>query len=83
VLLTHPVDLILIAVQGDEEAGRDYVTSLFSRRPWSEIEAVKEGRVVFLDRNLFHFKPNGRYLEAYSELYRVLCQLPHPAEDEA
>lgn len=83
VLLTHPVDLILVAVQGDEEAGMAYVSSLFSRRPWSEIAAVKEGRVVFLDRNLFHFKPNGRYLEAYSELYRVLCQLPHPAEDEA
>ena len=29
-------------------------------------------RVIYLDRSLFHYKPNARYAEAYMELAKIL-----------
>lgn len=64
-ILKADPDKIIIVSQGDEEASRAYVEHLFSSPGWRDVDAIKEGRVVFLPKDLFHFKPNGRWLDAY------------------
>ena len=35
---------------------------------WAELRAVKEDNVIFLEKGLFHNKPNKRYQEAYTQM---------------
>ena len=43
------------------------------RRPaWGALTAVREGRVVELDKSLFHYKPNARWAQAYETLEALL-----------
>ena len=65
-------DMILIVAQGDEKESMDYMDALFSRPGWRDIRAVKEENVHFLSRDLFHFKPNGRWAESYREMKDIL-----------
>lgn len=71
-MITNDIDKILIVPQGDEEESISYMNSLFSRPGWRDIKAVKEGEVHFLPKDLFHYKPNGRWAEAYAVMKEVL-----------
>lgn len=71
-ILKADPDKIIIVSQGDEEASRAYVEHLFSSPGWRDVDAIKEGRVVFLPKDLFHFKPNGRWLDAYRMMEEVI-----------
>lgn len=71
-MITSDIDKILIVPQGDEEESISYMNSLFSRPGWRDIKAVKEGEVHFLPKDLFHYKPNGRWTEAYAVMKEVL-----------
>lgn len=71
-MITSDIDKILIVPQGDEEESISYMNSLFSRPGWRDIKAVKEGEVHFLPKDLFHYKPNGRWAEAYAVMKEVL-----------
>lgn len=35
---------------------------------WNELEAVKNDEVYLLDMNLFHCRPNARFVDAYKVL---------------
>ena len=71
-IIASDPDMILIVFQGDEEAGEEYIESLFSKPGWRDVEAVVEGRVHFLPKDLFHYKPNGRWAEAYAFMEGIL-----------
>lgn len=73
ILLNQP-DVILIVPQGNEEAARAYMDSLLQESGWRDLEAVKNGRCTYLSKDLFHYKPNARWAEAY----RVLAGLLYP-----
>ena len=57
-------------------AGDDAIAAYreaFEQNPvWSELTAVREGHVVILPKDLFQYKPNARWAEAYYYLYRIL-----------
>ena len=57
---------------GDEEAGKSYMESLISDPVWQNLTAVKEGRVHQLPKELFQYKPNARWGEAYAYLIELL-----------
>lgn len=65
-------DLIFVSFMGKEAESRAYFDSLISQEGWRSLTAVKEGRVVYLPKELFHFKPNSRWGEAYKTLYDEL-----------
>ena len=46
--------------------------SLVSDPVWSTLTAVKEGRVYLLPKDLFQYKPNSRWDEAYGYLIELL-----------
>ena len=63
---------IFIVAMGDEAASKEYVTSLFKEDGWNSLTAVKMCNVHFLPKDLFHYKPNHRWAEAYRYLLNIL-----------
>ena len=57
---------------GDEEGARRHVEAMLQRPEWQTLSAVREGRVLILPRELFHYKPCARWEEAYSYLISAL-----------
>ena len=71
ILLSDP-DFILFTTMGDEEAGQAYMESLISDPVWQTLTAVKTGHVYQLPKELFQYKPNARWGEAYAYLIKLL-----------
>ena len=73
ILLEDP-DFIFIVQRGDDTEGmRAYVAQTLEKDPaWSRLKAVQEGRVFFMDKNLYNLKPNHRWGEAYEKLEEIL-----------
>ena len=71
ILLSDP-DFIFYTTMGDEAAGTAYMESLVSDPVWRNLTAVKEGRVYLLPKDLFQYKPNSRWDEAYGYLLEIL-----------
>ena len=65
-------DFIFFSLMGNEDSAISNVTSLLKSDVWQSLSAVKEGRTVILPKELFHFKPCGRWSEAYSYLADIL-----------
>lgn len=79
ILLSSPQH-IFITTMGSEEAARKYITELFEGPLWREVDAVRSGNVTFLPKELFHFKPNGRWAQAYR--YLAECLYPELIDHE-
>lgn len=73
-VLESNADKILVVPQGDEDASIAYITDLFSQPGWRDVRAIENGSVYFLSKELFHFKPNGRWAEAYEMMEEVLYE---------
>ena len=71
ILISDP-DFILFTTMGDESAGTAYMDSLISDPVWQTLTAVKEGKVHQLPKELFQYKPNARWGEAYAYLIELL-----------
>lgn len=73
ILLSNP-DYIFISTMGDEEAAKSYMDSVLAEESWQQLDAVKENRYTYLPKELFQFKPNARWDEAYAYLAQLLEQ---------
>lgn len=73
ILLRDP-DYIFLTTMGNETAAVRYIEDLFAQEGWKDLSAVKQGNYTFLSKELFHFKPNARWGEAYA----ILAQLLYP-----
>ena len=71
ILLQDP-DHIFLTTMGSEQAAVSYIGELFSQDGWKELTAVKQEHYTFLEKELFHFKPNARWAEAYELLAKLL-----------
>lgn len=71
ILLSDP-EFVFFTTMGDESAGQAYMESLLSDPVWQTLTAVREGRVHQLPKELFQYKPNARWGEAYSYLIELL-----------
>lgn len=63
---------IFISTMGDEGASYEYVTSLFQSDVWQSLECIRNGNYTFLPKELFHFKPNAKWADAYRYLAKIL-----------
>lgn len=71
-ILQEDPDYIFFTAMGDEEASRSFVKEMLQEDTWKSLTAVREGQYAFLEKELFHFKPNGRWAEAYKTLADLL-----------
>ena len=73
ILVADP-DWIFVVTMGANQAGAEKMLedTLLSNPAWNTLSAVREGRYAVLDRGLFHLRPNGRWAEAYKEIYRLV-----------
>ena len=52
---------------------RAYVQQFLMEHPaWSQLSAVKNERVYYMEKTLYNLKPNHRWGEAYEKLYEIL-----------
>lgn len=71
-ILIQDPDYIFISTMGNEEAAVSYMTSLLETPQWQVLTAVKNNRVIYLPKELFQFKPNSRWAEAYAYLINAM-----------
>lgn len=68
-------DFIFITTMGDEEAAiAQYEAQLAANPAWQSLTAVQESRVHILPKELYHYKPNARWAEAYENLADILYE---------
>ena len=73
-ILEEDPDYIFIVQRGDDAEGmKAYVEAMMQENPaWQQLTAVQEGRLYFMDKNLYNLKPNHRWGEAYEKLEEIL-----------
>lgn len=66
-------DFILVQTMGDIDEIKDrLVKDVESNPAWGSLRAVKEGRYLYLPKELYLYKPNALYGEAYEGLAKML-----------
>lgn len=72
-ILAADPDYIFVIPQGkDDEAQAAYESAFTSDPAWNELSAVKDGQVFVMPKDLFQYKPNARWAEAYSYVNGIL-----------
>lgn len=66
-------EYIVVQCHSDVETAKKKVEETYGGNAvWNSLTAVKEGKVYFLEKTLFHNKPNRRFGEAYQILAEIL-----------
>ena len=75
-ILESDPDFVFFVQRGDDEEGmKAYVQeNILSHPLWAQLSAVKEGKVFFMEKNLYNLKPNHRWGEAYEKLEAILSE---------
>jgi iron complex transport system substrate-binding protein len=64
---------VFVITQGDEgQAEQAYQDAFASQAVWQDLTAAREGRVHRMPTDLFHYKPNERWGEAYDYAYQLV-----------
>ena len=73
-IITENPAYVLISVMGsDTDAALRSVEQTLGQNPaWQALDAMREGRVYVLPKELFHYKPNARWGESYAYLAHIL-----------
>ena len=73
-IIEEDPDRIFIVMQGSDQEGaqKTLEETLTGNPAWSGLTAVQEGRVHYMDKNLYHLKPNNRWGTAYEQLEQLL-----------
>ncbi len=73
IVRAEPDFVFITTMGGDTEAAVAQYEETFGSNPaWQELTAVKDGRVHVLPKDMFHYKPNNRWGEAYEYLEEIL-----------
>lgn len=66
-------DIIIVQCHAGTDAAKAQVEETYGSNPvWQSLNAVKNGKVFYLEKSLFHNKPNSRFAEAYQKLAEIL-----------
>ena len=65
-ILQADPDYIFVVTQGkDDEAMESYREQFETNGAWKELSAVENGRLYFLPKEYFQYKPNAAWVKAY------------------
>ena len=66
-------DIIIVQCHAGTDAAQEQVEKTYGSNPvWQSLRAVKNGKVYYLEKSLFHNKPNSRFAKAYQKLAEIL-----------
>lgn len=66
-------DIIIVQCHAGADVAKKQVEDTYGSNPvWQSLNAVKNGKVFYLEKTLFHNKPNSRFAEAYQKLAGIL-----------
>lgn len=72
-IIAEDPDFIFVTTMGSETAALENLAEQIESNPaWSTLSAVQNDRYIVLPKDLFHYKPNARWDEAYEYLARIL-----------
>lgn len=72
-LIEKDPEYILVTTMGDVDKCKErFNKDVMSNDIWGSLTAVKEGRVYYLPKDLFMYRPNARYGEAFEELGKLI-----------
>ncbi len=76
VIIKEDPDYIFVITMGQdsEKALEGLKNGIESSPAWSNLSAVKNDRYIVLPKELFHYKPNSRWDEAYEYLAKILSE---------
>lgn len=72
VILKEDPQYIFISLMGDYENSKGFMESLLQSSEYKNLTAVKNGKVYFLPKELFQYKPCGRWAESYRYISSIL-----------
>ncbi len=68
-------DYIMVTTMGKTQAALDHMEEQLSSDPaWETLTALQQDHFHVLPKDLFHYKPNARWAEAYAYLAELLAQ---------
>ena len=75
-IIEEDPDRIFIVMQGSDQEGakKTLEDSLLSNPAWSGLSAVQADRLFYMDKQLYHLKPNNRWGISYAELEKLLYE---------
>lgn len=73
-IIQEDPDYIFVTTMGNdtEKAINALKKGIESNPAWSNLSAVKNNKYIILPKDLFHYKPNNRWDEAYEYLAKIL-----------
>ncbi len=75
ILLQNPDKLFFVQTGNEMDEVKQNVEQMFKENPlWYELDAVKNGHVYYMDKQLYNLKPNARFAEAYQKLEEILYE---------
>lgn len=72
IYLKQPDIILVICHNTEEEAKQVLENTIFKNPIYNELEAVKNNGVIYLPKELFHNKPNSKFVLAYETLAQIL-----------
>lgn len=75
ILLQNPDKIFFVQTGDDMDSVKENVENMFRENPlWNQLDAVKNGKVYYMDKKLYNMKPNARFAEAYENLEKILYE---------
>lgn len=72
IILRENPDYIFVSLMGDYKNSESYMKTLLKEKEYAELDAVKNEKVYFLPKELFQYKPCGRWAESYRYISSIL-----------
>lgn len=73
IIQNEPYRIFVVTMGSNTDKARNNIFHMLEENPaWNTLEAVREGRLHFMDRRLFNLKPNVRWAQSYEQLFEIL-----------
>ena len=75
VIRQNPYRIFVVTMGGNDEKAISNLNQMLESNPaWGTLDAIRQGRLHIMDRELFNSKPNARWAESYETLSKLLLE---------
>ena len=75
VIQQQPYHIFVVTMGSNSEAAKASLEAMLMENPaWSTLDAIRAGRIHYMDKTLFNLKPNANWAQSYQKLYETLIE---------